>query len=170
MDKYNMFFTRTIYNIVRLEHLLILIGLSILVLAHHADVNWLRFIIAFAWSDVIGTFPGLYWYYKRSKNHAIPQAFYVAYNLGHSFLVVAAVTALWYLAAGQLEWAMLAMPIHLLGDRAIFGNIYKTPSLEFEPAPNPAFKRFLNEFEAQETHRTPNRGRTCFRPDRCGAL
>jgi hypothetical protein len=123
------------------------------VVAHWSEVNWLRFIVAFAASDVIGTFPGLYWYYKRrsSNTHAIPTGFYLAYNLGHSFLVVAAVTALWYLVTRQLEWAMLAMPIHLLGDRAIFGNIYKSPRLEFEPAPNAAFDRFLQEFNGQES-------------------
>src|SRR5258705_1460995 len=153
MDKYNLFFTRRIYNIVRLEYLMILAGLSVLVLAHRAEVNWLRFLVAFAWSDVIGTFPGLWWYYKRAapSNHAVPSGFYLAYRLGHSFLVVAAVTAVWYLAAQRFEWAMLAMPIHLLGDRAIFGNIYKSPRLEFEPAPNDVFKRFLNNFEAGET-------------------
>jgi len=28
---------------------------------------------------------------------------------------------------------MLAIPIHYLGDRGIFGNIYKPTSLSFEP-------------------------------------
>ena len=151
MDKYNLFFTRTIYNVVRLEHFLLLVALSILVILHWGEVNWLRFVIAFLSSDVIGTFPALYWYYKRStgKNHAIPQGFYIAYNLGHSFLVVGAFTAAWYLVTRQWEWAMLAMPIHLLGDRSIFGNIYKSPRLEFEPVPIPAFRQFLQEFEAQ---------------------
>src|SRR5712692_8372973 len=151
MDKYNMFFTRRIYNIVRLENLLILAGLSVLVLMHWSEVNWLRFLIAFAWSDVIGTFPGLWWYYKRtsSPKHAIPAGFYLAYNFGHSFLVVAVVAAIWYLITQRFEWAMLAMPIHLLGDRAIFGNIYKSPHLEFEPVPNDAFKRFLSDFEGE---------------------
>jgi hypothetical protein len=153
VDKYNLFFTRRIYNIVRLEHLMMLTGLSVLLLVHLAEVNWLRFAIAFAWSDVIGTFPGLWWYYKRasSPNHAIPAGFYIAYNLGHSFLVAGVVTAIWYLITHHFEWAMLAMPIHLLGDRSIFGNIYKSARLEFEPVRNDAFERFLNDFEREET-------------------
>jgi len=154
MDKHNLFFTRKIYNIVRLEHLLVLGGLSVLVIMHWAEVNWLRFLIAFAWSDVIGTFPGLWCYYKRpaTPDRDIPAAFYLAYNFGHSFLVVAVVTGIWYLLANGFEWAMLAMPIHLLGDRAIFGNIYKSPRLKFEPVPNDSFQKFLSEFEREETH------------------
>ena len=33
---------------------------------------------------------------------------------------------------------MLAVPIHLSGDRGLFGNTYKPASLPFEPAPAPA--------------------------------
>ena len=148
MDKYNLFFTRTIYNVVRLEYLVMLIGLSLLVLAHWSEVNWIRFIVAFAWSDLVGTFPGLYWYYKRTSpaNRAVPSTFYHLYNFGHSFIAVGVITAIWYALTGRFEWAMLAMPIHLLGDRAIFGNIYKASSLEFEPVPNQEFRRFLDRF------------------------
>jgi hypothetical protein len=38
-----------------------------------------------------------------------------------------------FFLGGQLEWAMLAFPIHLSGDRGIFGNVYKPLSLPFEP-------------------------------------
>ncbi len=153
MDKHNLFFTRAIYNVVRLEHTLFLVALSLLVIAHWSEVNWIRFGLAFASSDLIGTFPGLYWYYKRSgARREVPAGFYHAYNIAHSFLAVAAVTAVWYLVTRQLEWAMLAMPIHLLGDRAIFGNIYKSTNLEFEPAPNAAFTQFIQRFETQEKH------------------
>ena len=55
------------------------------------------------------------------------------YNLTHNYLTAALAVALWTMAAGGLEWAMLALPIHLSGDRGIFGNTYKPVSLPFEP-------------------------------------
>jgi hypothetical protein len=39
----------------------------------------------------------------------------------------------WAVLAGGPEWAMLAVPIHLSGDRGLFGNVYKPVSLPFEP-------------------------------------
>ncbi len=152
MDKHNLFFTRANYNLVRAEQLVMLLGVIGLVVAHWDEVRWLHFTLAFLWSDLIGTFPGMYWHYKRTtaENRKIPAAFYALYNFCHSFLSVAAVTAAWYALTGRFEWAMLAMPIHLLGDRAIFGNIYKTTGLEFEPAPNPMFRRFVEQFRTQE--------------------
>ena len=152
MDKHNLFFTRSTYNFVRLDYLVVLIALAALVLANWSEVNWLRFVIAFLWSDLIGTFPGLYWYHKRTTatDRRVPPVFYLLYNFGHSFTAVAMILGGWYLVNGQLEWAMLAMPIHLLGDRAIFGNIYKATGLEFEPAPNPAFVRFMEQYEQKE--------------------
>jgi len=41
--------------------------------------------------------------------------------------------ALWALAIGGAEWAMLAVPIHLSGDRGLLGNFSKPASLLFEP-------------------------------------
>ena len=40
------------------------------------------------------------------------------------------------------EWALLMLPIHLCGDRAIFGNFLKPFSVPFEPTPVPAFQEF----------------------------
>ena len=41
-------------------------------------------------------------------------------------------TAVWAVAGGGLEWAMLAIPLHLAGDRGIFGNGFKPFALPFE--------------------------------------
>ena len=41
--------------------------------------------------------------------------------------------ALWAYAHGGFEWAMLAVPIHLSGDRGLFGNTLKPFELSFEP-------------------------------------
>ena len=56
------------------------------------------------------------------------------YNATHNFVTAAVVAAAWAVAAGGPEWAMLALPLHLAGDRGVFGNGFK-PSIEpFEPA------------------------------------
>jgi hypothetical protein len=41
------------------------------------------------------------------------------------------------------------MPIHLAGDRSVFGNIYKPLGTAFEPVLHPAFQRFIREFDAE---------------------
>ncbi len=51
---------------------------------------------------------------------------------------------MWVLAFGW-EWALLAIPIHLLGDRALFGNALKPFSVPFEPEAHPAFARLDRE-------------------------
>lgn len=149
MDKHNTFFTRNTYNLVRLENFIFLLILTGLIIAFRQEVNWVRFAIAFLWMDVVGTFPALYWYYIRceGEHRSIHPIFHVVYNIAHSFIVIAVLTGLWYLLTGAWEWAMLAMPIHLLGDRAIFGNIYKPLGLSFEPVPHRNFTRFLEEYK-----------------------
>jgi hypothetical protein len=42
---------------------------------------------------------------------------------------------------------MLAFPLHLAGDRSIFGNIYKPFGTAFEPVRHEAFRRFEREYE-----------------------
>ena len=37
------------------------------------------------------------------------------------------------------EWALLALPLHLFGDRALFGNFYKSFGIEFEPSAHPDY-------------------------------
>jgi hypothetical protein len=150
MDKYNTFHTRVTYALVRLDWAVVMFITFALLVLNWREVNWWRFTIAFLLPDLIGTLPGLYIYYgRRSGPHrSVPKAVHRLYNFGHSFAVVAALCGLWWLATGSLEWAMLAFPLHLAGDRAIFGNIYKPFGTAFEPVRHEAFRRFEREYEA----------------------
>ena len=56
------------------------------------------------------------------------------------------------------EWALLALPIHLCGDRAIFGNFLKPFGLSFEPVAHPAYKELVKNYDqntesSQSSHR-----------------
>lgn len=150
MDKHNRFHTRTIYNLERLDWTVIGLVPLVLVILHWREVEWWRFTWAFLLPDLIGTLPGLVTYYaRRSGEHrSIPTAIHVLYNVGHCFAGIALFCAIWYLITGTLEWAMLAFPIHLAGDRSVFGNIYKPFGTAFEPVPHAAFRRFEAEYEA----------------------
>ncbi len=150
MDKQNTFHTRTTYALVRLDWaVLMLVGVALLLL-HWRGVNWWRFTGAFLLPDLIGTAPGLYFYYalRAGPHRSIPGVIHKLYNFGHCFAVVALFCGLWWLTTGSLEWAMLAFPIHLAGDRSIFGNIYKPLGIAFEPVKHKAFKRFEEEYRA----------------------
>ena len=148
MDPRNLFLTRGTYNMLRLDHFIVLLGVVTLFLFHLQEVNWWRFAAAFAWPDVVGYLPGLYCYYTRRepKHRNVPSIFYTLYNVTHSITVNAGVIAVWYFLTGTWEWAMLALPIHLLGDRSLFGSIYKSSGLSFEPVSHPGFSRFLEEY------------------------
>jgi hypothetical protein len=150
MDKYNRFHTPAIYNLVRFDWLIIGAVPLILVILHWREVHWWRFTAAFAFPDVIATLPGLYFYYGlRSGSHrSIPSIIHKLYNFGHSFAGITLFCAVWYLFRGHVEWAMLAFPIHLAGDRSVFGNIYKPLGLAFEPVQHEAFRRFERDYQA----------------------
>lgn len=150
MDKFNTFHTRTTYALVRLDWGIIMVIAFVLLLMHWREVHWWRFTWAFLLPDVIATFPGLYLYYSKPSGtpRSIPLPIHFLYNVGHSFAGVAVLSALWWLATGSLEWAMLAFPIHLGGDRSIFGNIYKPFGTAFEPVKHEAYAQFEKEYEA----------------------
>lgn len=133
MDIKNRFHTDSTFLLERAEHLLVVIVCSALVLQHWQDVSWLRFVIAFATLDVIGYIPGAIAYRRQRGGGAIPAIYHYLYNTTHSYLVAALLVAIWASVIGGFEWAMLAFPIHLSGDRGIFGNIYKPLELPFEP-------------------------------------
>lgn len=132
MDIKNRFHTDSTFLLERLEHLLVVVVCSGLVLWHWQDVNWVRFIVAFAIIDVIGYIPGTIIYHRQSGG-AIPALYHYLYNITHSYLTAAVIFAVWMWAIGGVEWAMLGLPIHLSGDRGVFGNIYKPRALPFEP-------------------------------------
>lgn len=101
-----------------------------LVLWHAREVDWTRFVAAFAVIDLVGYLPGAR-AFRRAGGGPIAPLYHHLYNLTHSFLTAAAVVGLWAVAAG-FEWAMLAIPLHLAGDRGLFGNRKKPVHLPFE--------------------------------------
>jgi len=116
----------------RAEHIAIVALCTGLALLHFSDIAWGRFVAAFLLIDLIGYLPGAV-AFRRAAGRPIAPAYYLLYNLMHNYLVVGAALALWALAAGRPEWAMLAVPIHLSGDRGVLGNFAKPLSLPFEP-------------------------------------
>ena len=132
MDTKNRFHNNETWLWTRLESIAVMLALSLMVVLNARDVHWGRFAFAFVIIDLIGYLPGAIAYRRLGGGRIAPIDHHL-YNVMHSFLTGGAAVALWALATGSLEWAMLAIPIHLLGDRGIFGNVYKPTSLSFEP-------------------------------------
>jgi hypothetical protein len=65
----------------------------------------------------------------------------------HSLTTWVVVLGAWVALDGW-QWALLAVPVHLLGDRALFGNSLKPFGVSFEPERHPAFVRFQQEYAA----------------------
>ncbi|HTT39747.1 MAG TPA: hypothetical protein VMH32_19030 [Burkholderiales bacterium] len=144
MDACNRFESRGTYLMMRLENLAALAACITLAVIHIGEIRWTHFIALFAYIDVIGYIPGAI-AYRRSPDGSIPRIYFVLYNTMHGFLFNGAVVALWCLIVGP-SWALLAIPIHLFGDRALFGNSFKPWGISFEPKKHPAFARFEREF------------------------
>jgi hypothetical protein len=145
LDAANRFDTRTTYRLVRLEYL---VGLAVslaLFVEHLGEVRWLPAVGLFVYIDLIGYLPGAIAYH-RSETKRISKVYYVLYNTMHSLATQSAVVGLWALVFGW-EWALLAVPIHLFGDRALFGNFLKPFAVRFEPEPHPAFTALAAEVE-----------------------
>jgi hypothetical protein len=117
----------------RAEHLALAAAGVVLVLWHADAVSWWRFALAFALIDLVGYLPGAR-AFRRTGGGPIAPLYHHLYNLTHNFLTAAVVVALWAAAIGGLEWAMLAIPIHLAGDRGLFGNGWKPADRPFETA------------------------------------
>ncbi len=143
MDAVNRFDTRTTHALVRLEYGIALAACVALFVLHVGEVRWLPAVVLFVYIDLVGYLPGALAHH-RAKGARISKTYYVLYNLMHSFATQAVVAGVWVLVAGW-EWALLAIPIHLLGDRALFGNALKPFSVPFEPQPHPAFARLDRE-------------------------
>jgi hypothetical protein len=145
MDSHNLFMTRTTYRAVRLEYGVAMTAAIVLALLHFNEIRWWVFILMFVHIDLIGYIPGaIAW--RRAKGGTIARRYYVQYNTMHSFLTAGVVAAIWSLVFGP-EWALLALAIHLCGDRALFGNFYKPLGLSFEPVIHPAYEEFVNRYE-----------------------
>jgi len=147
MDQQNTFDTPTTARLHRAEYGAALALAAGLFLAHWSDIRWLPAIGLFAYIDLIGYVPGAI-AYRRSPDHRISRVYYVLYNSMHSLLTAGAVVALWAWLI-RPEWALLAIPIHLFIDRAVFGNQLKPFGVPFEPVRLPAFERLLRDLTAR---------------------
>lgn len=146
MDAKNLFETPTTSRLHRAEYALGLAVAAGFFFTHLGDIRWIPFIALFVYIDIIGYIPGAIAFH-RSRTKDISKVYYVLYNVMHSLVTQGLVTLLWVWMWGA-EWALLALPLHLFGDRALFGNFLKSFSLPFEPVANPSYLRFRNEFEA----------------------
>lgn len=149
MDSHNRFETKVTAGLLRLEWVMGLVVCVALAVIHLRSINWPVFIGFFAVIDVIGYIPGAI-AYRRSPCHVISKKYYVAYNTMHSLLTGGAMAGLWMLAV-RPEWALLAIPIHLFGDRGSFGNSLKPFSVKFEPATHPLFAEFERSLDGRRT-------------------
>jgi hypothetical protein len=145
MDSHNLFWTPTTYRLLRAEYGVGLIVAVVLALTHLGDIRWPVFIALFVYIDLIGYLPGAI-AYRRANHQQISRVYHVLYNTMHSLLSAGFVAAGWYLLV-RPEWALLALPIHLFGDRALFGNFLKPFGFSFEPVPHPAYQELLNTYE-----------------------
>lgn len=121
---------KTAYS--RAEHLAVVVVCAGFALLHLGDIVWPRFIAAFVAIDLLGYLPGAL-AARRARGGPIAPGYHHLYNVTHSYLTQGLLVAAWALAIGHVEWAMLAIPIHLSGDRGLFGNAHKPASMPFEP-------------------------------------
>lgn len=132
MDTKNRFHTAFTYWLCRAEHAAVVVVGSLVMLYHAPEVNWWRAAGSFLIIDLVGYLPGMF-AFRRSKTGSISRWYHHSYNIAHTYLVTGAGLALWTYMHGGLEWAMLAVPVHLSIDRGIFGNTLKPVELAFEP-------------------------------------
>ncbi|BAX97804.1 hypothetical protein MSTE_02494 [Mycobacteroides stephanolepidis] len=137
MDHINRFESKTTFGLLRAEYFVGMVASGVLLLWNIDEIRWIPAIILFSWIDVVGYIPGVIAHFTR-KREPLPKYYYVLYNTMHSFLTQAAVAALWVYFFGW-EWALLVIPLHLCGDRALFGNFMKQFYLPFEPKALPEF-------------------------------
>jgi len=153
MDSHNLFLTRGTYRLIRAEYAAALVAAVVLAVLHLDAIRWPVFIGLFAYIDVIGYLPGAL-AYRRAPDRVISRGYYVLYNAMHSLLSAAAVAGLWCLLA-RPEWALLALAIHLCGDRAIFGNFLKPFGVTFEPTTHPRYQEFVTSYDQHADPRPP---------------
>jgi hypothetical protein len=146
MDAANPFETPVTYKLHKAEYLVGFAVSTVLIVWHWSDIRWLAFVGLFVYIDIIGYIPGAI-AYRRSPDHRIPKFYYVLYNTMHSLITQAVVVGLWGLLVGW-EWALLAIPFHVFGDRGLFGNFLKPFGLPFEPEPNPIYQQLMATLRA----------------------
>jgi len=148
MDSHNLFATRWTYWSMRAEYGVVLLVSAVALALHLGEVRWWAFALLFVYIDVIGYIPGAI-AFRRAHGGDISKVFYVMYNVMHSLVSAAVVAGIWCLIWGP-EWALLALPIHLFGDRALFGNFLKPFGVTFEPTTHPLYREFAISYEKQQ--------------------
>ncbi|AQS70759.1 hypothetical protein [Streptomyces pactum] len=146
MDAKNRFETKTTFALSRLEWLGFLAVSLVLAFQHLTEIRWGVFLLLFAVIDVIGYLPGAIAFRRRSDRR-VPRGCYVAYNTMHSLVTAGVLAGAWALFV-RPEWALLALPIHLMGDRALFGNSLKPFGVAFEPQTTPEFRTFEQRYHS----------------------
>jgi hypothetical protein len=144
VDHRNLFETKTTYRLLRAEYFVALLVCAALFVFHFDEIRWWVFALLFLYIDVIGYLPGAITH-RLANGGRISRVYYVLYNSMHSLLSAALIGALWAWFV-RPEWALLALPLHLFGDRALFGNFLKPFGVGFEPAVHPDFARFQNNY------------------------
>jgi hypothetical protein len=135
MDLKNPLHTAGTYRLARAEQLVLMLACAGLLLWQREAVHWWRAAAAFVVIDLVGYLPGAI-AYRRRGGGPIPAIYHHLYNFAHTYLVAGTGVALWAWVSGP-EWAMLAVPLHLSGDRGLFGNVFKPVGLPFEPVAVP---------------------------------
>jgi hypothetical protein len=147
MDQKNPFESPMTFRLHRAEYLVGFVLSIILIAIHLGQIRWIVFIALFAYIDLIGYIPGAI-AFRRSQDGRIPKIYYVLYNTMHSMVTQSAVVGLWMLLV-RPEWALLAIPFHLFGDRGVFGNFLKTFGRPFEPTANPIYERLMSQMRTR---------------------
>jgi hypothetical protein len=144
MDQKNPFETRNTFRLHRAEYLVGFALSIVLIIIHFGEIRWIPFIALFAYIDLFGYIPGAI-AFRRSSDGRISKVYYVLYNTMHSLITQAAVVGLWLWLVGP-EWALLAIPFHVFGDRGLFGNFLKPFGLPFEPVgTDPLYERIAGQ-------------------------
>jgi hypothetical protein len=144
VDPANLFCTRTTYWALRAEFIALAIASGTILVLHASDVDWVAAVLLFAYPDTIGYLPGAI-AYRRKKDHRISLSYARTYDVLHSMFTAGLVGGLYALLHGP-DWALLAIPMHLFGDRGFFGNIMKMTAVRFEPEePHPAYARVKDD-------------------------
>jgi hypothetical protein len=146
MDVKNPFESPTTFRLHRAEYVVAWAVATVLIVVNWSDIRWIPAILLFVYIDVIGYIPGAI-AFRRSPDGRISKNYYIAYNIMHSMITQGAVVAIWGFTIGW-EWALLAIPFHILGDRGIWGNFLKPFSLPFEPQAAPGYRRLIDELSA----------------------
>ncbi|MBU6529999.1 hypothetical protein ACFUIW_29885 [Streptomyces sp. NPDC057245] len=144
MDAKNRFETKVTFALSRLEWLGFLAVSLVLAFQHLTDIRWGVFVLLFTVIDLVGYVPGAI-AHRRSPDGRVPRGYYVAYNTMHSLVTAGVIAGAWALFV-RPEWALLALPIHLMGDRALFGNSLKPFGVAFEPETVRAFRTFERQY------------------------